>query len=154
MTLYTLEQFKADTNHLYASEGTLKIIYDACNRKAIYDACKSVYSVIHFQRGEPFLTQSPEIIASSYQLEDGQSLYAILKGGVIHSVIVTDEYPAPHSQGVVGSLAKSEALERVKAKLLPQVQLNHDAYLSAIRQQTAEAAQEELVIELMERGVL
>ena len=154
MTYYTLEQFKADTSHLYASEETLKSVYVSCNQKEIYDACKSVYTVIHFQRGESFLTQSPDVIESSYHLEDGQSLYAVLKDGVIHSVIVTDEYPAPHSQGVVDSLAKSEALERIKSKLLPQVQLNHDEHVSAIRQETTESAQESLIIELMERGVL
>ena len=154
MMIYTFEGFKADTRHLCASEETLKSVYVSCNQKEIYDACKSVYTVIHFQRGEPFLTQSPDVIISSYQLEDGQSLYAVLKNGTIHSVIVTDEYPAPHSQGAVDSLAKSEALERIKAKLLPQVQLNHDAYISSVRQEATDAGQESLIIELMERGVL
>ncbi len=154
MTYYTIEQLKADTRHLYASEETLKSVYDFCNQQEIYDACKSVYSVVHFQRGEPFLTQSPDIIQSSYQLEDGQSLYAVLKDNTIHSIIVTDEYPAPHSKKVIEELAKSDAAKIIKDTLITQVQLNHDAYVSAIKQETAESAQEELVIELMNRGVL
>ena len=154
MTYYTIEQLKSDTSHLYASEETLESVYDSCNQQEIYDACKSVYSVVHFQRGEPFLTQSPDIIVSSYQLEDGQSLYAVLKDGLIKSIIVTDDYPAPHSQKVVEELAKGEATNQIRDTLIPQVQLNHDAYVSAIKQEATEVAQEELVIELMNRGVL
>lgn len=152
--IYTLEQLKADTSHLYASEETLESVYDSCNQQEIYDACKSLYSVIHFQRGEPFLTQSPDIIQSSYQLEDGQSLYAVLKSGMIHSIIVTDDYPAPHSQKVVEELAKIEAINQIRDTLVSQVQLNHDAYVSMIVESATESAQEELVIELMNRGVL
>lgn len=154
MMIYTLEQLKADTSHLYASEETLKSVYDSCNQQEIYDACKSVYTVIHFQRVEPFLTQSPDIIESSYRLEDGQSLYAVLKDGLIKSIIVTDDYPAPHSQKVIDELAKSDALKRIKDILVSQVELNHDAFISQVKQETTESAQEELVIELMNRGVL
>lgn len=154
MTYYTIEKLKADTRHLYASEETLESVYVSCNQQEIYDACKSVYTVIHFQRGEPFLTQSPDVIISSYQLEDGQSLYAALKDGTIHRIIVTDDYPVPHSKKVIEELAKSDAVKRIKDTLIPQVQLNHDAYVSAIKQETAESAQEELIIELMNRGVL
>lgn len=154
MTFYTFERFTADTRHLYASEETLKSVYDSCGQQEIYDACKSVYSVVHFQRGEPFLTQSPDIIESSYQLKDGQSLYAVLKSGTIHSIIVTDDYPAPHSQKVIEELAEGEATDQIRDTLVSQIQLNHDAYVSAVKQETAEVAQEELVIELMNRGVL
>jgi hypothetical protein len=110
--------------------------------------------VVHFNREEPFLTQSPEIIESSYQLQDGQSLYAVLKSGVIHSIVVTDDTPAPHSQSVIGDLAKSDAIEQIKSTLVSQVQLNHDAYTSTLRQQAEESAHETLVMELIERGVL
>lgn len=154
MTYYTIEQLKADTRHLYASEETLKSAYDSCNQQEIYESCKSVYTVIHFQRGEPFLTQSPDVIISSYQLEDGQSLYAVLKSGMIKSVIVTNDSPAPHSKKVVEDLAKSEAINKIKDMLLLRIELNHDAYVSSVRQGVAEPAQEELVIELMNRGVL
>lgn len=154
MMIYTFEQFTTDTRHLYAPEETLKSVYDSCNQQEIYDACKSVYTVIHFQRGEPFLTQSPDVIISSYQLEDGQSLYAVLKSGMIHSIIVTDDYPAPHSQKVIDELAKGEAINQIRDTLVSQVQLNHDAFISQVKQETTETAQEELVIELMNRGVL
>ena len=154
MMIYTLEQFTADTRHLYASDATLKSIHESVNQQEIYDACKSVYTVIHFQRGEPFLTQSPDVIVSSYQLEDGQSLYAVLKNGTIHSIIVTDEYPAPHSKSFIENLAKSDAIEKIKSILIQQVQLNHDAYVSTIRQEATDAGQEALIIEMMERGVL
>lgn len=154
MTYYTIEQLKADTRHLYASEKTLKSVYDSCKQQEIYDACKSVYTVFHFQRGEPFLTQSPDVIVSSYQLEDGQSLYAVLKDGLIKSIVVTDDYPAPHSKKVIDELAKSDAVQIIRDILVSQVQLNHDAYVSTIRQETVESAQEDLIIELMNRGVL
>ena len=152
--LYTLEQFTADTRHLYASEGQLKTIYDACNQQEIYDACESVYTVVCFNREEPFFTQSPEIIESSYQLQDGQSLYAVLKSEAIHSIIVTEGDPAPHSQSIIGDLAKSDAIEQIKAVLIQQVQLNHAVYTSTIKQQAEESAHETLVLELIERGVL
>jgi len=151
---YTLEQFATDTRHLYASDATLKSIYDACNQQEIYDECESVYSAIHFNREETFLTQTPDIIVQSYQLHDGQSLYAVLKSDVIHSVVVTDDTPAPHSQSIIGDLAKSDAIEQIKAALVSQVRLNHDAYTSTIIQQAEESAHETLVLELIERGVL
>lgn len=154
MTLYTLEQFTTDTRHLYASEGQLKSIYDACNQQEIYDACESVYTVVHFNREEAFLTQSPDIIESSYQLQDGQSLYAVLKSEDIHSIIVTDGDPAPHSQSFIGGLAKSDAIEQIKTTLVSQVQLNHNEYTSTIKRQAEESAHETLVLELIERGVL
>lgn len=154
MMLYTLGQFTTDTRHLYASDATLKSIHDACNQQEIYDACESVYTVVHFQREETFLTQTPDIIESSYQLHDGQSLYAVLKSEIIHSIVVTDDTPAPHSQNVIGGLAKSDAIEQIKAVLVSQVQLNHDAYTSTVRQQAEESAHETLVLELIERGVL
>ena len=154
MMLYTLEQFTADTRHLYASDATLKSIHESVNQQEIYDACESMYTVVHFQRGESFLTQTPDIIVQSYQLQDGQSLYAILKSEVIHSIVVTDDTPAPHSQNVIGDLAKSDAIEKIKSTLVSQVQLNHDAYTSTIVQQAEESAHETLVLELIERGVL
>ena len=154
MMLYTLEQFTTDTRHLYASDATLKGIHDACDQQEIYNACESVYTVVHFQRGETFLTQSPEIIESSYQLQDGQSLYAVLIDGAIHCIVVTDGDPSQHSQSVIGDIAKSDAIEQIKSILVSQVQLNHNAYTSTIRQQAEEFAHETLVIELMERGVL
>lgn len=152
--IYTFEQFTTDTRHLYTSEETLESVYNSCTQQEIYATCKSVYSVVHFQRGEPFLTQSPDIIESSYQLEDGQSLYAVLKDGTIHSIIVTNDSPARHCKNNIEELAKSDAAKIIKDTLIPQVQLNHDAYVSAIKQETAESAQEELIIELMNRGVL
>jgi hypothetical protein len=154
MMIYTLEQFTTDTRHLYASEETLKSVYDSFNQQEIYDACKSVYTVVCFNREEPFLTQSPDVIVSSYQLEDGQSLYAVLKNGTIHSIIVTDEYPAPHSKSFIENLTKSDAIEKIKTNLISQVQLNHNAYTSTVRQQAEESAHETLVMELIERGVL
>jgi hypothetical protein len=154
MMIYTLEQFTADTRYLYASEETLKNIHESVNQQEIYDACESVYTVVHFQREEPFLTQSPDVIVSSYQLEDKQSLYAVLKNGTIHSIIVTDEYPAPHSKNFVDELAKSDAVNLIKETLVSQVQLNHNVYVSTIRQQAEESAHETLVLELIERGVL
>jgi hypothetical protein len=154
MIIYTLEQFTADTRHLYASDATLKSIHDACNQQEIYDACESGYTVVCFNREEPFLTQTPDIIVQSYQLQDEQSLYAILKSEVIHSIIVTNDHPTTHSQSVIGDLAKSDAIEQIKSVLISQVQLNHDAYTSTVRQQAEESAHETLVMELIERGVL
>jgi hypothetical protein len=154
MMLYTLEQFTTDTSHLYASDSTLKIIHESINQQEIYDACESAYAVVFFNREEPFLTQTPDIIVQSYQLHDGQSLYAVLKSEVIHSVVVTDDTPAPHSQNVTGNLAKSDAIEKIKSILIQQVQLNHTAHISKIRQQAEESAHETLVLELIERGVL
>jgi|688.fasta_scaffold649457_3 hypothetical protein len=154
MIIYTLEQFTADTRHLYASDATLKSIHDACNQQEIYDACESGYTAVCFNREETFLTQTPDIIVQSYQLQDGQSLYAILKSEVIHSIVVTDGDPAPHSQNVIGDLAKSDAIEKIKSTLVSQVRLNHDAHTSTVRQQAEESAHETLVLELIERGVL
>ena len=152
--LYTLEQFTADTRHLYASDATLKSIHESVNQQEIYAACESVYTVVHFQREETFLTQTPDIIIQSYQLQDKQSLYAVLKSDVIHSIIVTEGDPAPHSQSVIGDLAKSDAIEQIKSNLVSQVQLNHAVYTSTIKQQAEESAHETLVLELIERGVL
>ena len=154
MMLYTLEQFTADTRHLYASDEQLKSIYDACNQQGTYDACESVYSAIHFNREKTFLTQTPDIIVRSYQLQEEQSLYAILKSEVIHSIVVTDGDPVPHSQNVIGDLAKSDAIEKIKSTLVSQVRLNHDEHTSTVRQQAEESAHETLVLELIERGVL
>jgi hypothetical protein len=154
MMIYTLEQFTTDTRHLYASEEQLKTIHESVNQQEIYDACESGYTVVHFNRKEPFLTQTPDIIVQSYQLQEEQSLYAILKSEVIHSIVVTDDTSAPHSQNVIGDLAKSDAIEEIKSTLVSQIQLNHNAYTSALRQQAEESAHETLVLELIERGVL
>lgn len=153
-TLYTLEQLTTDTRHLYASDDTLKAIHESINQQEIIDNCKTAYSVVHFKRTEPFFTQSPEIIVESYQLQDEHSLYVVLKNDSIMFTSITMEKPIPHSKKVIDELAKSDAVKRIKDILVSQVELNHDAYVSKVKQETVESAQEELVIELMNRGVL
>jgi hypothetical protein len=153
-TLYTLEQLTIDTRHLFASDDTLKAIHESVNQQEIIDNCKTVYSVVHFDRKKDFFTQSPDIIIESYQLQKEHSLYAVLKNDSILFLSVTLEKPIPHSKNSIENLAKSDAIEQIKAALVSQVQLNHDTYISNIRQQAEESAHETLVLELIERGVL
>jgi hypothetical protein len=153
-TLYTLEQLTTDTRHLFASDDTLKVIHESVNQQEIIDNCKTIYSVVHFKRTEPFFTQSPEIIIESYQLQKEHSLYAVLKNDSILFICVTTDKPVVESKKVIENLANSDAIEKIKSILIQQVQLNHDAYVSTIRQEAEEAAHETLVLELIERGVL
>jgi hypothetical protein len=62
--------------------------------------------------------------------------------------------PVVESKKVIENLTKSDAIEKIKTNLISQVQLNHNAYTSTVRQQAEESAHETLVMELIERGVL
>jgi hypothetical protein len=151
---YTVEQFITDARSFHLSDDKLKEIHEKCNQEDFLSSCETAYSVVYFNCEEEFFGKTPDSIIELYELQNGSNLYAVLKNGNTLFFSTTIDDIISRSEETIRELAKNDAVTKIKDFLFQIVQKEHDDYFFAIQQKAMDEAQEALIIEMIERGVL
>lgn len=149
--LYTLEDFITDAANYNLSQSALGEIYSTVNQTSILSDISNQYTFELFGKGKEFLTQKPEIIIDSFHYTDEHTLFAVKKGATIYCRMFLGKVDP---KKIIDEDARNEALQQIKSILFDKVNKNVTVDLERIKKETYEAAQEALMIELLERGVL